>query len=118
MLSACPRRSLGTVSESRTAKHLSESVPPVRFVALRAQNDRQWGEGGLAAGAAEEDVGDAVVVAGNQVVGPGGEANEVAIAADGGLGAAAVRLGAVAIDREAQDRKSTRLNSSHGYISY
>src|SRR2546422_5519443 len=30
----------------------------------------------------------------------------------------AVRRGGVAVDRSEIDRKSTRLNSSHGYISY
>src|SRR2546429_7207742 len=36
----------------------------------------------------------------------------------GGLGGGADRRNRAAMDNEAEDRKSTRLNSSHGYISY
>src|SRR2546422_2655197 len=44
---------------------------------------------------------------------PGGEVNALAIDAVFALGLLAVRVHGVPVDR-----KSTRLNSSHGYISY
>src|SRR2546429_2396724 len=40
------------------------------------------------------------------------------IAADGGLGERHQLAGAAEVAAFRQDRKSTRLNSSHGYISY